>query len=103
MEQLIGDVKALATPEGRMVGTIGHVKAREYIVERLRAVGAEHYSGDRFDLPYNSSSEGFVNIVGRIPGTDSLLDPILVGAHYDTCGSMSGADDNAAAVASSIF
>ena len=43
MEQLIGDVKALATPEGRMVGTIGHVKAREYIVERLRAVGAEHY------------------------------------------------------------
>ena len=99
MEQLISDVKALATREGRMVGTIGHDEARVYILGRLREVGAEHYSGERFDLPYESSSEGFVNIVGRIPVTDSQLDPILVGAHYDTCGRFSGADDNAAAVA----
>ncbi len=33
------------------------------------------------------------------PGADSLSSPILVGAHYDTCGRLPGADDNAAAVA----
>lgn len=41
----------------------------------------------------------FTNIVGRLPGNNPDLDPVLLGAHYDTCGPYPGAGDNAAAVA----
>ncbi len=41
----------------------------------------------------------FTNIVGRLPGMNPDLDPVLLGAHYDTCGPYPGAGDNAAAVA----
>ena len=41
----------------------------------------------------------FTNIVGRLSGKNPDLDPVLLGAHYDTCGPYPGAGDNAAAVA----
>ena len=37
--------------------------------------------------------------MGRLPGKNPDLDPVLLGAHYDTCGPFPGAGDNAAAVA----
>ena len=41
--------------------------------------------------------QSFYNIIAKINGKNTQLDPILIGAHYDTCGSHPGADDNAAA------
>ena len=93
------DVAALATAQGRMVGTEGHDFARDHIVARLEIIGVQAYSSDSFMLPYEYNGEAFVNIAGRIPGRNRDLPQVLLGAHYDTCGRFSGADDNAAAVA----
>jgi hypothetical protein len=81
------------------VGTPGHNRAQDYIAGRLAELGASQYSGDSFLLPYGPDASGFANIIGTIPGADPAKAPLLLGAHFDTCGDFPGADDNAAAVA----
>lgn len=92
------DVTSLATSAGRMVGTPGHAAARGYLVERLAGLGLEPY-GERFELPYAVEGVQLCNVIGVARGTDPSLAPIVLAAHYDTCGPYPGADDNAAAVA----
>ena len=99
ISQLEQDVRRLSTESGRRVGTLGHRSAQEYLVHRVTELGLGGYVGDTFELPYELRGEKFKNIVARIPGEDDRLAPILLGAHYDTCGDIPGADDNAAAVA----
>jgi len=98
-ERIRDDVIQLAQPEGRMVGTSGHDVAAEYLIERLGQLGIDPYVDGSFALPYETDGQRFVNLVGQIPGSDPSLPPVLLGAHYDTCGPYPGADDNAAAVA----
>jgi len=99
LHQLRRDVEALATREGRMVGTHGHAKAREFLVRRLSELDLFPYADHGFALAYRAGSTDFCNVIGSIPGHQPSLPPILIGAHYDTCGPLPGADDNAAAVA----
>ena len=94
--QLRADVEHIATEAGRMVGTPGHTQARAYLCERLAGLGLEPY-GEGFALPYSGGE--MANVVARVPGRDRSLAPILVAAHYDTCGRQPGADDNAAPLA----
>jgi hypothetical protein len=98
-DHLMADVMALTANGGRNVGTAGHNLARDYIATRLTEIGTTPYSGDSFLQPYVSEGSDFANIIATIPGTDPEKAPILLGAHYDTCGDIPGADDNAAAVA----
>jgi hypothetical protein len=98
-DRLMADVIALTADCGRNVGTPGHERARDFVVARLAELGASQYSGDSFLQPYGPGASGFANIIGTIPGTDPASAPILLGAHFDTCGDIPGADDNAAAVA----
>ena len=93
------DVRAISQKEGRLVGTDGHDRARDHIVNRLQAIGAKPYKGHSLVLPYDYEGLHFFNIVASITGSNPDLDPILVGAHYDTFGAQPGADDNAAGVA----
>lgn len=65
----------------------------------MAEVGLEPYGGDAFALPYAGNGVEFTNLVGVARGREPHLDPILIGAHYDTAGPYPGADDNAAAVA----
>lgn len=90
-------VTTLAVPQGRVVGTAGHAAARRELVDRLHAVGAEPY-GDEFELPYGPG-KSLCNVMGVMPGRDRAAAPVVVAAHYDTCGAQPGADDNAAAIA----
>ena len=98
-DRLMADVMALTANGGRNVGTAGHDLARDYIATRLTEIGATPYATDSFILPYGSEGSDFANIIGTIPGTDPAEAPLLLGAHFDTCGDNPGADDNAAAVA----
>ena len=98
-DRLMADVMALTADGGRNVGSPGHQRARDFIVTRLAELGASQYSGDSFLQPYGPESAGFANIIAMLPGADSAKAPILLGAHFDTCGDIPGADDNAAAVA----
>lgn len=93
------DVRNLATDMGRDVGTVGHDDARGYILDRLHDMGIAPYLPGGFEASYSSDDQEFSNILAAVPGKDLFLAPVLLGAHYDTCGSLPGADDNAAAVA----
>lgn len=92
------DVVALATPAGRRIMSAGHARARDYLVERLRSLDLEP-SGDGFALPYRAAGHALCNVMGVVPGRSRERPPVLIAAHYDTCGALPGADDNAAAIA----
>lgn len=96
---LIDDVWALATPDGRMVGTPGHEQAKQYLLQRMAQTGLEPYARDSFALPYRRGTGALTNLVGQLTGLRPDLPPLLLGAHYDTAGRQPGADDNAAAIA----
>jgi hypothetical protein len=96
---LMDDVRRLALPAGRAVGSRGHDAARAFLAGRMEAVGLEPLEGGSFEQPYGGAGEGYANLLGRIPGRDADLPALLVGAHYDTAGPQPGAGDNAAAVA----
>lgn len=98
-DMLEHDVHSLALPEGRPVGSPGHTAAQRYITERLTAIGARGYGGGAYALPYTVHGGSFANLLARLPGADDNAAPIVLTAHYDTCGPQPGADDNAAAVA----
>lgn len=89
----------LALPGGRMVGTAGHDVARDFLTAQLADIGCEPYTGGSYELPYQQHGTSFCNIVGVVPGRDRSLEPVLIGAHYDSVIPHPCADDNAAAVA----
>ena len=95
-QALVDDVTTLATSAGRMVGTAGHRQARSYLARRLAELGLSPY-GESFELPY--ARDLMCNVIGVAPGRKPELPSIVLAAHYDTCGPLPGADDNAAAVA----
>jgi len=97
--QLEIDVEKLAAPGTRKVGSTGHDQAVQYLKSRMDQVGLQPYSGTSYELPYEVESTQYINLAGIWPGHDSSLMPILLIAHYDTCGDQPGADDNAAAIA----
>ena len=96
--ELKNDVYELARPEGRVVGTAGHERAKNLVVSKMRDAGFSHYSKDSFELPYNSEGVDFTNIIGVIESGFPDRSPLLVGAHYDSVIEAPCADDNAAAV-----
>jgi hypothetical protein len=100
-DSLRADVEAIATPDGRMVGSRGHARARAYLEGRLAGLGLSPYRGETFALSYANGRAGVAshNLVGVIPGRDRRLPPLVVGAHYDSIIAAPCADDNAAAVA----
>jgi hypothetical protein len=93
------DVAILASPRGREVGSQGHESAKLHIIARLTEMGLRPYVGQSFEANYSEGHQDFCNLLAISPGTNSALSPVLLGAHYDTCGDIPGADDNAAAVA----
>ena len=92
-------VKELATEDGRLVGTIGHQLAKEYIIDRLATGNLTPHTEDKFEMEYQVNGVPFTNISGILLGKNREAAPILVGAHYDAVYGTPGADDNAAAVA----
>ncbi|NTU71879.1 MAG: M28 family peptidase [Coriobacteriia bacterium] len=99
------DTRALALPDGRLVGSEGHDVARDHVVARMGEIGLTPFAGESFELPFSRHCGGllgqvdFTNIVGVVPGADRGKPPLLVGAHYDSVIPAPCADDNATAVA----
>ncbi len=77
------DVAAIALPEGRMIGSAGHEKARRYLLQRMEELGLEPYEGNSLELPYTWDGEEFVNLVGIVPGALPSARPIIIGAHFE--------------------
>lgn len=87
--------------EGREDGTAGSGRAQDYLIDRLRAIGAVGL----FDGSFKQVVTGThcVNIGGVFPGSAASDEAIALVAHYDHLGErgeaiFSGAQDNAASV-----
>ena len=114
--QLMADLTILAADDmqGRDTGTEGGAKARQYIVDRLEAMGIAPSSMGRLQpweaqgrSPDGPKTFNGTNILGLIPGTRVPDKYIVVTAHYDHVGVRdghiyNGADDNASGVATML-
>jgi len=111
--RLMTDLKVLAADdmEGRLVGTPGSQKARDYIVGRFEQEGLKPAGTDgwfhRFTIQMDGKPVEATNIVGVRRGSRWPDRYIVVTAHYDHEGIKNGqiyngADDNASGV-SALF
>jgi Zn-dependent M28 family amino/carboxypeptidase len=108
--QIYRDVERLAADEmqGRLAGSPGGQKAREYVLSRLEQAGVKPI-GASFEQPFTFLSRTReerkgTNLLGVVPGTRDPNHYIVVTAHYDHIGVrngevFNGADDNASGVA----
>ncbi|WP_052573404.1 M28 family peptidase [Haloferula sp. BvORR071] len=109
VQRLTEHSQALALPAGRRVGQPGHDVAREYLLGQMERIGLKPFEGGSFELPYERlhpntrELQGFINLVGVIPGRDRSLPPILLGAHYDSVIDAPCVDDNATSVAHNLL
>jgi Zn-dependent M28 family amino/carboxypeptidase len=109
--QLLRDLETLAADnmEGRLVGTPGSARAREYLLKRFKESGIEPL-GASYERPFSFQRRGGgaersgVNLVGMVRGRRDPARYIAITAHYDHLGIrngqvFNGADDNASGVA----
>ena len=110
-EELISSLQLLSSQEmgGRYPGTVGHKRAREYIMAQYRQFGLQPVT-DSFDqkFQFQSGRERLTghNLIGRIKGESDRI--IVISAHYDHLGKRNGkiyfgADDNASGVAALLY
>jgi Zn-dependent M28 family amino/carboxypeptidase len=93
--------------EGRLVGSEGNRKARDYIVDVYRSLALSMYEDtylEPFDFQIDEETRQGSNVVGYVEGTDQPDRFIVVTAHFDHLGVQSGeiyngADDNASGTA----
>jgi hypothetical protein len=92
-QRLRADLEFIARPRHARWDEFGLLAVRSMLLERLRELGPveEHH--------FQEGSDAGVNLIVKLPGQRSDLDPILVAAHYDGPLGSPGADDNASAVA----
>jgi Zn-dependent M28 family amino/carboxypeptidase len=113
--QLFRDLDALSADsmEGRLAGTPGSAKAREYILGRFKAAKLTPADGKSFEQPFTfrgargASDRPGVNLVAMVRGRREPGRFIVVTAHYDHLGVVkgqvfNGADDNASGVAAML-
>lgn len=97
--------------EGRLVGSKGGVKAREYVLTRFKQSGILPFAKSYlqpFEFSYPKKPDEKIqgaNVIGYIEGTQTPEKYIVVTAHYDHLGIIkgeiyNGADDNASGTAS---
>lgn len=92
-QRLLNHLEQIARPRHAQWDRLGLMSVRTYIREQLAAFGEveEH--------PFQEGLEAGTNLILRLPGQQSQLDPLLIGAHYDGPLHSIGADDNATGVA----
>lgn len=109
-DRLLDDVRILSADdmEGRMVGSAGGAKAREFLLGRLREIVVSPALGDAFEHAFETKRGGQtltgVNLLATIEGTGASDHALVIMAHYDHVGVrngeiFNGADDNASGVA----
>jgi len=92
-QRLLAHLEELARPRHACWDRLGLMAVRAYIHEQLAVLGEV----EQHD--FQEGSEAGTNLILKLPGQDSDLDPLLLGAHYDGPLQSIGADDNATGVA----
>ena len=95
VQRLRADVAALAIGERHNLFSPGrHAAAQEYLRATFHASGLEMRQHT-----FTHSGLTGINLLARKEGSDPILPPLMVSAHYDTVPGSPGADDNASGVA----
>jgi len=109
MQQLLEHLQTLSSDdyEGRLTGTQGNKKARDYIIHHFQELGVQAFGSNyeqlfrfnRMDKDYKAN-----NVIGLIPGSTFPNQYIVISAHHDHLGKRgetiyNGADDNASGLA----
>jgi hypothetical protein len=108
--EIIHDLQYLAsdTCNGRQPGTVGHDRAMQRIISRMRAArldSFDHSLKQIFSGSNINGSDSGINIIGWVKGSVDPNTYLVVSAHYDHLGTSKdgkvyyGADDNASGVA----
>ena len=104
----IGNYLSSDLLEGRYPGTHGDTLATRFLVSTFKRLGLKPLDGSNYTRNFNTDKTNIptFNIIGIIPGCDSLLkkEIVVISAHYDHLGKKAdgiyhGADDNASGVA----
>ncbi len=95
-ERLKGIVARLAAT-GERNSSNAHAVARDYIRETFQSCGLQVR-----DHAFSNAEGTGVNLVARMAGRRTDVQPLLVSAHYDTVPESPGADDNASGVAAML-
>jgi Zn-dependent M28 family amino/carboxypeptidase len=123
-QQLLADLNWLAHPDrqGRQPGTEGGIAARNWLARQFAVIELQPAGSDGYLQPFSveehfvlrrwltgktatvPAAENAANVLGRLPGLNPELKPIVLTAHYDHMGVengevFAGADDNASGVA----
>ena len=108
LDRLLQDLSVLAhdSMEGRAPGTPGSERARTFLIESLRSIGATPI-GESYEHGFEAADARAVNIIATLPGRDPTTRYIVLTAHYDHQGVQggvvfNGADDNASGVAAAL-
>ena len=95
-----------ASRPGRLLGSSGHAKARDFLENKLKTKATGVLTKDDFPV----GDKRGVNFIWEKKGISSPMDVMILGAHYDTLlkdpktkqiilkGEMPGADNNASGV-----
>ena len=105
-KQLLRDVEIISADdmEGRLVGSPGGIKARNYLIKRFKEIGLAEIGGKVLQpFPYIGRDKVEVqgaNVFGMLKGTKHPDKFIVITAHYDHLGVRNGviyngADDDA--------
>lgn len=105
-KQLLRDVEILSADdmEGRLVGSPGGIKARNYLVKRFKEIGLTEIGGKTLQpFPYTGRDKVEMqgaNVFGMLKGTKYPDKYFVITAHYDHLGVRNGviyngADDDA--------
>jgi len=107
-DRLLQDLSVLAhdSMEGRAPGTPGSARARAFLIESLRSIGATPI-GDSYEHAFEAADAHAVNVIAVVPGRGASNRYIVLTAHYDHQGVrdgtiFNGADDNASGVAAAL-
>jgi Zn-dependent M28 family amino/carboxypeptidase len=107
-DRLLLDLSVLAhdSMEGRAPGTPGSARARAFLIESLKSIGATPI-GDSYEYAFEAADAHAVNVIAVVPGRDATNRYIVLTAHYDHQGVrdgtvFNGADDNASGVAAAL-
>ncbi|MBK5270103.1 MAG: M28 family peptidase [Bacteroidia bacterium] len=109
--QIIDDLKFLSSDscEGRLTGSVGHERAVERILQRMREAGLDSFNSSLQQIFTSRKIINHVNtgdnIIGWLKGTSYSKEFVVVSAHYDHIGMSKtgeiyhGASDNASGTA----
>jgi Zn-dependent M28 family amino/carboxypeptidase len=112
VQRMLADVEFLAADslEGRLAGSEGNRKAREFVAARFARLGIAAF-GDSYVQEFTTTRRGSelrgANVVGYVEGTEVPERFIVITAHYDHVGVrdgevFNGADDNASGTAALV-